>query len=65
MATDQVRCFGGDVDGLQQQSEAGGGKVLRLGSVEMNGLLVRLRGRGGAMGDINSDTQQTHDVHSN
>ena len=25
MATDQAHCFGGDVDGLQQQSAAGGG----------------------------------------
>ena len=65
MATDQARCFGGDVDGLQQQSTAGGGKVLRLGGVEMNGLWVRLRGRGSAVGDINMDTQRTHDVHPN
>ena len=26
MATDQVRCFGGDVEGLQQQSAAVGGR---------------------------------------
>ena len=65
MATDQACCLGGDVDGLQQQSAAGGGKVLRLGGVEMNGLWVRLRGRGSVVGDINKDTQWTHDVHSN
>ena len=65
LAMDQARCFGGDVGGLQQQSVAGGGKVLRLGGVEMNGLWVWLRGRGSAVGDINMDTQQAHDVHSN
>ena len=65
MATDQVHCFGGDVNGLQQQSAAGGGKVLRLGGVEINGLWVWLHGRGSAVGDINMDTQRTHDVHSN
>ena len=65
MATDQACCFGGDVDGLYQQSAAGGGKVLNLGAVEMNGLWVRLRGRGAAVGDVDTDTQRTHDVHSN
>ena len=65
MAKDQARCLSGNVDGLQQQSAAGGREVLCLGSVEMNGLWVRLRGRSGAVGDIDPDTQQTHDVHSN
>ena len=64
MATDEECCFGGDVDGLQQQSAAGG-KVLHLGGVEMNGLWVQRRGSGSAVGDINTDTQRTHDVHSN
>ena len=63
MAADQARCFGGDIDGLKQQNAAGGGKVLRLGGVEMNGLWVRLRGRGSAVGDIDADTQRAHDIH--
>ena len=41
------------------------GKVLRLGSVEMNGLRVRLRRQGSAVGDINTDTQRTHNAHPN
>ena len=65
MATNQPCCFGRDVDGLQQQSAAGVGKVLHLGGVEMNGLWVRLRGRGCAVGDVNMDTQLTHNVHPN
>ena len=65
MATDQARYSGLDVDGLQQQIATGGGKVLRLGSIEMNGLQVRLRGRGSAMGDVDMDTQRTHNVHPN
>ena len=56
MATDQARCFGRDVDCLQQQSAAGGGKVLRLGGIEMNGLWVQLHRRGSAMSDINTAT---------
>ena len=65
MAADQTRCLGGYVDGLQQQSAAGGGRVLCLGGVEMNGLRVWLRRRGSAVGDINMDTKWTHNVHSN
>ena len=65
MAKDQARCFGRDVDGLQQQSAAGGGKVLLLGGVEMNGLRVWLRWRGSAVGDINTDMQRTHNAHPN
>ena len=65
MAADQARCFGGDIDDLRQQSAAGGGKVLRLGGVKMNGLWVRLCGRGSAVGGIDVDTQQAHDVHPN
>ena len=42
-----------------------GGKILCLGGVEMNGLWVRLRGRSGAVGDVDPDAQRTHDVHSN
>ena len=64
MATNQTHCFGGDVDGLQQQGAAGGGEVLRLGGLDMDGLWVRLRGHGSVVGDINTDSQRTHDVHS-
>ena len=65
MAADQARCFGGDVDGLQQQSAAGGGKVLRLGGVEISGLRVRLCGCGSDMGDVDTDTQRAHNIHPN
>ena len=65
MAADQARCFGGDVDGLQQQSAAGGGKIPHLGGVEMNGLKIRLRGHGSAMGDVDTDTQRAHNIHPN
>ena len=50
---------------LRQQSAAGGGKVLCLGGVEMNGLRVQLRGRGSALGDVNTDTQRAHNIHPN
>ena len=65
MAADQARYFGGAIDSLEQQSSAGVGRVLRLGGVEMNGLQVRLRGRGSAVGDVDADTQRAHDVHPN
>ena len=65
MAADQARCFGGDIYGLKQQSAAGGGRVLRLGGVEMNGLRVRLRGRGSAVGDVDADTQRAHEILPN
>ena len=65
MAADQAHCFGGDIDGLKQQSVAGGGKILRLGGVEMNGLWVQLHGRGSAIGDVDTDTQQAHNIHPN
>ena len=65
MAADQTRCLGGYVDGLCQQSTAGGERVLCLGGVEMNGLRVRLCRRGSVVGDINLDTKWTHTVHSN
>ena len=42
----------------------GGGGVLRLGGVEMNGLRVQLCRRGSAVGDIDADAQRSHDVHS-
>ena len=65
MAADQARCFGGDIAGLKQQSVDGGGRVLRLDGVEMNGLRVRLRGRGSSVGDVDADTQRAHDIHPN
>ena len=65
MAADQARCFGWYINGLKQQSEAGGGKILRLVGVEMNGLRVRLRGHGSAMGDVDTDTQRAHNIHPN
>ena len=65
IAADQALCFGGDIDGLKQQSAAGGGKVLRLGGVEMNGLWIRLCGRGNAVGDVDVDTQRVHNIHPN
>ena len=61
MAADQARCFGG----LKQQSAAGGGKVLRLGGVEMNGLSVWLLGRGSAVDEVDADTQRAHNIHPN
>ena len=60
-----MSCFGWDIDGLKQQSTASGGRALFLGGVEMNGLRVRLRGRGSAVGNIDEDTQQAHDIHPN
>ena len=44
---------------------AGGRRVLFLGGVEMDGLQIRLRGRGGAVGHIDADTQRAHDIHPN
>ena len=65
MAADQELCFGGDIDGLKQQSAAGRGRILHLGGVEMNGLRVRLRGCGSAVGDVDVDTQRAHDIYPN
>ena len=50
---------------MEQQCAAGGGRVLFLGGVEMDGLRIRLSGRVGAVGLINADTQRAHDVHPN
>ena len=34
-----------------------------MGGIEMNGLRVRLRWRGSAVGDVDADTQRAHDIH--
>ena len=65
MAADQARCFSWDIDGLKQQSVAGGGRVLCLGGIEINGLWVWLHERSSAVGDIDADTQWAHDIHPN
>ena len=54
-----------DIGGLEQQGAAGGGRILFLGGVEMDGLWICLRGRGGAVGHIDADTQREHDIHPN
>ena len=36
-----------------------------MGSVEINGLRVWLRGRGSAMADVNTGTRRTHNIHPN
>ena len=65
MTADQARCFDKDIDSLKQQSAAGGGLILRLGGVEVNGLQVLLRGRGSAVGDVDTNTQRAHNIHPN
>ena len=46
------------------RAQLAGGRILRLGSIEMNGLQVRLCRRGSTVGDIDADVQRSHDVHS-
>ena len=65
MTADQSSGFGGDVGGLEQQGTAGGGRILFLGGVEMDGLWIWLCGRCGAVGHIDADVQRLHDIHPN
>ena len=54
-----------DIGGFEQQSAAGGGRVLPLGGVEMNGLRVQLRRSGSVVGNVDVDMQRAHDIHPN
>ena len=65
MTADQSSSFGGDVGGLEQQCTAGGGRILFLSGVEMDGLWIWLRGRCGAVGYNDADVQWPHDIHPN
>ena len=65
MTADQSGGSGGDVGGLEQQCTAGGGRILLLGGVEMDGLWIWLRGCCSAIGHIDADAQRPHDVHPN
>ena len=44
---------------------AGGGRILFLSGVEMDGLWVWLRGRCGAVGHIDAEEQRPYDIHPN
>ena len=55
MTADQSSGFSGDVGGLEQQCTAGGGKILLLSGVEMDGLRIGLRGCCGAVGHVDAD----------
>ena len=55
MTVDQSSGFSGDVGGLEQQCTAGGGKILFLRGVEMDGLWIGLRGCCGAVGHVDAD----------
>ena len=65
MTADQSSGFGGDAGGLEQHCTAGGGRILLLGGVEMDGLWIWLRGRSSAVGHIDVDTQRPQDIHPN
>ena len=67
MAVDQAHCFGGDIEVAEHGwgVGGGGGKILRLVGIEMNGLRARLRGHGNAVGDVDTDTQRAHNIPPN
>ena len=65
MTADQSSGFGGDVGGLEQQCTAGGGRILFLSGIEMDGLWIWLCRHCGAIGHIDADEQRPHDIHPN
>ena len=59
MTADQSSGFGGDVGGLEQQLPGewgvGGGEILFLSGIEMDGLWIWLRRCCGSVGHIDAD----------
>ena len=65
VASNKSSGLSGNIRGLKQQCTARGGgrRILLLGGIEVDRLWIRLRGRSGAIGDINANVERSHDVH--